>query len=326
MTCDRRQFLKIGATAIAVNSGAPIARAQTYPTRTVKFIVPFGPASAADITARLFADRLSKRWGKPVVIENRPGGDGLIGIGAFVSANDDHTLLFSPVGAFAVHPYGQEKLPYNAERDLVPIASVTAIVLVIAVSESLKAGSLAEVVAIARAQPGGLNAAAGNGLTDFLLFGFLKNAGLQMAKVPYRDISQAPNDLAEGRIHVLMTSLANVQPQMQTGWVKVIAVTSRARAPSVPEVPTVIEAGYPALAMDGLVGLFGPRRISSDLRERIASDFQAIAAADSLITTRLGATGQVVDVRGPAEFAAGVEEQRAKLAAIAKILGITPAQ
>src|SRR5262249_54480173 len=160
-----------------------------------------------------------------VVVENRPGGDGLIGIGAFVSASDDHTLLFSPVGAFAVHPYGQEKLPYNADRDLVPIASVAAIVLAVATSESIKATSLAELVGIARAQPGMLNAAAGNGVTDFLLSGFLKNAGLQMAKVPYRDINQAPNDLAEGRIHVLMTSLANVQSQMQTGRVKVVAVT-----------------------------------------------------------------------------------------------------
>jgi tripartite-type tricarboxylate transporter receptor subunit TctC len=326
MTCDRRQFLKFGATAIALTSGTPIASAQDYPKRTVKFIVPFGPASATDITARLFAERLSKRWGKPVVVENRPGGDGLIAIGAFVNAHDDHTLLFSPVGAFAVHPYGQEKLSYNAERDLVPIASVTAIVLVIAISESLKASSIAEVVAIARAQPGRLNAAAGNGITDFLLLGFLKNAGLQIAKVPYRDIIQAPNDLAEGRIQVLMTSLANVQSQMQTGRVKVVAVTSRARAPTLPEIPTVIEAGYPALAMDGLVGLFGPRGISSELLERIATDFQAMAAADPLITTRLGATGQIFDVRGPVEFAAAVEEQRTKLAAIAKTLGIKPAQ
>src|SRR5262249_4252627 len=183
-----------------------------------------------------------------------------------------------------------------------------------------------ELVAPARAQPGKLNAAAANGVTDFLLLGFLKDAGLQMAKVPYRDINQAPNDLAEGRIQVLMTSLAAVQPQMQTGRVKVVAVTSRVRASTVPEVPTVVEAGYPALALDGLVGLFGPRGMLSELRERIATDFRAVAAADTLIATRLEATGQIVDIRGPAEFAAGVEEQRAKLAAIAKTLGIKPAQ
>jgi len=322
----RRQFLQLAASAAAQLVLPRIARAQAYPTRPVKFIVPFGPASGADITARLFADRLATRWGKPVVVENRPGGDGLIGISAFVGANDDHSLLFSPVGTFAVHTYGHERLPYSMERDLLPIASVSTIVLGVSVSESLKVRSLADVVALARAQPGKLNAAAANGLTDFLLFGFLKDAGLQMAKVPYRDINQAPNDLAEGRIQVLMTSLAAVQPQMQTGRVKVVAVTSRVRASTVPEVPTVVEAGYPALALDGLVGLFGPRGMSSELRERIATDFRAVAAADTLIATRLEATGQIVDIRGPAEFAAGVEEQRAKLAAIAKTLGIKPAQ
>jgi tripartite-type tricarboxylate transporter receptor subunit TctC len=93
-----------------------------------------------------------------------------------------------------------------------------------------------------------------------------------MAKVPYRDMTQAPTDLAEGRIQVLMASLATMQPQMQTGRIKVVAVTSRARAPIVPDIPTVIEAGYPALAMDGLVGLFGPRGMARNLRERIASD------------------------------------------------------
>jgi tripartite-type tricarboxylate transporter receptor subunit TctC len=326
MKFPRRTFLRLASGVAALPAVSGFAGAQTYPARPVKFILPFGPASGIDIAARLFADRLGARWGKPVVVENRPGGEGLIAIGAFVSANDDHTLLFSPVGTFAVHPYGQEKLPYNAERDLQPIASVSTILLAISISESLKVGSLAELVALARAQPGKLNAAAANGITDFLLFGFLKETGLQMAKVPYRDMTQAPNDLAEGRIQVLMASLATMQPQMQTGRIKVVAVTSRARAPIVPDIPTVIEAGYPALAMDGLVGLFGPSGMARDLRERIASDLQAIAAADAVIVGRLAATGQIVDVRGPAEFAAGIEEQRATLAAIAKTLGIKSTQ
>ena len=150
--------------------------------------MPFGPASGADITARLVADRLAARWGKPVVVENRPGGDGLVAIGAFIGANDDHTLLFGPAGTFAVHPYEHEKLPYDAERDLLPIASVTTIILAVSASGSLNVGSLGELVALIRAQPGKLNAAAANGNADFLLFGFLKSSGLQVAKVPYRDI------------------------------------------------------------------------------------------------------------------------------------------
>jgi len=123
-----------------------------------------------------------------------------------------------------------------------------------------------------------------------------------------------------------MTSFAVVQPQMQTGRVKVLAVTSRMRAPTAAEVPTVTEAGYPALELESLVGLFGPRGMPSDLRERIAAGLGEVAAADPVIAARLGVTGQIVNVRGPAEFAARIEEQRAKLAEIAKILGIKSAQ
>ena len=304
-------------------TGAP---AQIYPTRTVRFIVPFGAASGTDIAARLFADRLAARWGKPVLVENRPGGDGLVAIAAFAAANDDHTLLFAPAGTFTVHPYEHEKLPYDVERDLLPIASVSTIILAVSTSVVLKVDSLGELVDLARAQPGKLNAAAANGNADFLLFGFFKSTGLQVAKVPYRDILQAPNDLAEGRIQVLMTSFAVVQPQMQTGKVKVLAVTSRKRAPTAPEVPTVKEAGYPALELESLVGLFGPRGMPSELRERIAAILGEVAAADPVIATRLAVTGQIVNVRGPAEFAAAIEQQRAKLAEIAKILGIKSAQ
>jgi tripartite-type tricarboxylate transporter receptor subunit TctC len=302
------------------------AAAQTYPTRTVKFIVPFGPASGTDITARLVGDRLAARWGKPVVVENRPGGDGFVAINAFIGANDDHTLLFVPVGTFAVHPYAHEKLPYNADRDLLPIANVTSLVLAISAPESLKLGSLGDFVALARAQPGKLNVAAAAGNSDFLLSGFLKSYGLQVAKVPYRDIMQGPNDLAEGRIQLLSSSLAIVQALMQAARIKVLAVTSRKRAPSAPDVPTVVEAGFPDLELESLIGVFGPRGMPNELRESVAADIRAVAASDSVIASRLGATGQIVDIRGPAEFAAGIAELRGKLAEIAKALGIKPAQ
>jgi tripartite-type tricarboxylate transporter receptor subunit TctC len=300
--------------------------AQAWPLRSVRFIVPFGAASGTDIAARLFADRLAARWGHPVVVENRPGGDGLIAIAAFTSANDDHTLLFIPAGTFTVHPYAHETLPYDMERDLKPIAGVSTIILAISASASLNVGSLGDLMALARAQPGKLNAAAANGNADFLLFGFLKSAGLQMAKVPYRDIQQAPNDLAEGRVQVLMTSLTVVRPHMQTGRIKVLAVTSPARVPAVPDVPTVREAGYPALEMESFIGLFGPGGMPVSLRQRIADELRTVAAADPVIAARLADMGQTVAVRGPAEFAAAIDAQRAKLAAIAKTLGVKPAQ
>ena len=272
MHLRRRRLLQMAGVA-AFAAASRIARAQTYPLRAVRLIVPFGPASGVDIAARLFADRLSARWGKPVVVENRPGADGFLAIGAFTSANDDHTLLVMPVGTFTVHPYTHDKLPYDAERDLQPIASVAAVILAVSAAPNLPVRTLGDLVALARAQPGKLNAAAANGNAEFLLFGFLKTAGLDVPKVPYRDITQAPDDLAEGRIQVLMSSLAIVRPYLQAGRLKVLAVTSRARAPIAPEVPTVGEAGFSALQLEGLPGAFGPR--CRRLRERIAADFRA---------------------------------------------------
>ena len=225
-------------TALAAGMQHAGASAQTYPQRTVKFILPFGPASGTDITARLVGDRLSARWGKPVVIENRPGGDGLVAINAFISANDDHTLLWVPVGTFAVHPFDKDKLPYDADRDLIPIANVTSLYLALSAPASMKpqdrcANSSSWCAPI----PASTTAAAANGNADFLMSGFLKNNNLDMAKVPYRDIMQGPTDLAENRIQLLSSSLAIVTPLMQAGKIKVLAVTGRKRAPSAPDVP-----------------------------------------------------------------------------------------
>src|ERR1051325_2268183 len=301
------------------------ASAQGYPQRTVKFILPFGPASGTDITARLVADRLAKRWDKAVVIENRPGGDGLVAINAFVAANDDHTLLWVPVGTFAVHPYEKDRLPYDAERDLLPISNVSSLFLAVTASNGLKVGSLRELVDLLRANPGKFNWAAANGNADFLLSGFLKSNDLQVAKTPYRDILHAPNDLAENRIQLLSSSLAIVTPLMQAGKLKVLAVTGRKRAGSAADVPTVREAGFPALEMESIGGIFGPRGMPLALREQIAADVRAAVAGDSDIAAKLAATGQAVDLRGPAEFAAGIKELNDQLAGIAKVLGLKAA-
>ncbi|MSP47555.1 MAG: tripartite tricarboxylate transporter substrate binding protein, partial [Xanthobacteraceae bacterium] len=137
-----RLALLAALALFATLHGAASASTQTYPQRAVKFILPFGPGSGADITMRLLSDKLTARWGKPVVIENRPGGDGLVAINAFIAANDEHTLLYVPVGTFAVHPYSHEKLPYDADRDLIPVANVATLVLSAAIPAALKPDTL----------------------------------------------------------------------------------------------------------------------------------------------------------------------------------------
>jgi tripartite-type tricarboxylate transporter receptor subunit TctC len=143
--------------------------------------------------------------------------------------------------------------------------------------------------------------------------------------VPYRDIMQAPGDLAEGRIQVLSTSLAVPQPLAHADRLKILVVTSKQRAPGEPDIPTAGEAGYPALTFQSTGGVFGPRGMADALRGSMAADFRAVSA-DPAIAARLGAIGTIMNVRGPAEFATIIQEQRDKLAALAKTLGIKAAQ
>ena len=324
--CVLRFVIALVIGLVASLNSVTVASAQTYPQRAVKFILPFGPAAGVDITARLLGEKLAARWGKPVVIENRPGGDGLVAINAFTSANDEHTLLLVPASTFTAHPYAHEKLPYDAERDLLPITNVTTIVIALSAPASLNVKTLAEFIALARAKPDTLNVAAAAGNSDLILSAFIKTQGLPVARVPYRDIQQAPSDLAEARIHLLMSSYATMLPLVQAGTLRVLAVTSRKRVGITADIPTVAEAGYPYLGLDSLIGMYGPRGMSMALRESIAADVRTVVEADPTIAGRLAVSGQVVDLRGPHEFAAGIKEIRDQLAAIAQTLGIKAAQ
>ena len=198
---------------------AAAAMAQDWPTRPVKVIVPLGAGSGTDAVAQLFADRLSARWHLPVVVENRPGGDGLVAIMAFLTAADDHVLLFTATSVFTGHPYLHDKLPYRPD-ELIPAVQVNDTPVVVAVPTSLKVSSLKELVAMARARPNALNAAGITGLQDLIFDGFLKAEHLDIAKVPYRDTVQALSDLAENRIQILLTSVTIVQSQVQADRIK----------------------------------------------------------------------------------------------------------
>jgi tripartite-type tricarboxylate transporter receptor subunit TctC len=313
------------AVALAVTLAGAVAAsaAADWPTRPVRFILTLGAGSGSDIGARLFADRLSRRWGQPVVVENRPGGDGIVAINAFVTAHDDHVLLFAPSSSFTAHPFLHDNLPYKPS-DLVPITRVSNTLIAIAVPAGMKADSLKDLTALARAEPGKLNWAGVTGALDFIFGGWLNQVGLNINKVPYRNPVDAANDLAEGRVQVYEAALAIVRPQLESGKIKLLAVTNTVRAPTQPKIPTVQEAGYPALTIDGLVGLFGPTGMPIELRQRITSDIRAVA--DATIEDRLTTTGQLMNIGGPEEFGKSIDDQRAKIAAYANELGIKAMQ
>lgn len=313
---------ELGAGLAAVFAGlatcVDLATAQTaWPQRNVRFIIPFGPGSGADISARLLSPRLQQKWGQPVIVENRPGGDAMVAINAFTSAADDHTLLYGAVASFVAHPYLYDNLPYVRERDLLPIARISITVMGVAIPEALGPKSLKEFVAYAKANPGKLNSASVQGMSEIIFYGWMKLQGMDVPKVPYRDIVQAVPDLGEGRLQMVMSSLAPQLPLAKAGKVRVVAVGNR-RTPVI-DVPTITEAGFPELDHAGLIGLFGPRGMSESLRKRVADDVvEAGRAAE--ITERLTSTAQLSAFAGPEELEASIKQMNATLDAAAKAL------
>jgi tripartite-type tricarboxylate transporter receptor subunit TctC len=316
--------LALTATVVAHAGGlaTSIEAREGWPHRTVRIITPFPAGTGGDVSARMFADRLAQRWGKPVIIENRPGAQGVVALGAFVNGRDDHALLYTNGGPLSVAPVTQEKLAYDP-RDLEPITLATNAFVVLTVPTSLKIDSLEQFLAFAHSRPGALNWGATPGALEFIVPSFLKSTGVDMVHVPYREFAPAMNDLAEGRLHAYFSALASVLPQIQAGKLKALVVTSRQRASSAPDVPTVVEAGHSDLLFDAFLGFFGLRDMPIELREHIAAEIRSVSA-DPVLRERMASMGQGVLTSTPSELASRVEEERAKVAAIAKILGTNP--
>jgi tripartite-type tricarboxylate transporter receptor subunit TctC len=286
--------------------------AEAWPQRTVKIIAPIPAGGATDLAARLFAEGLSQRWGQPVVVENRPGADAIAGVTSFVNANDDHVLLFSFAGPISINPLIHDKLPYDPARDLVPIAAVIDNFFAIAVSTQSGVQSIETFITAAQASPERFNWAATAGLPHYIFLALQKKNGLKLTQVPYRDFTPALQDLAEDRIQVLVTAPAIMMPAVTSGKAKLLMVTNRERSPMVPDVPTAIEAGFPELTFDGVVGFFGRRDISIAARDRIVADV-AVVGSTLEVNSRLRAVGVAVRVLTPAQFASAIDEQRAKV-------------
>ena len=298
---------------------------QSWPQRPVKFVLSLGPGSGADLGARLYADRLNKLWGQPVVVENRPGGDGVIAINAVIQAKDDHTLLWGPTANFVGHPYSLDKMPYDP-KELVPVARVSGTVVTLGVPASMNVGSLKDLLATAKQKRGWLNWTTAVTMTDIILDGFLKTEGVEATQVRYKQPAEAVNDLINERIQLYSSAYAIVRAQAQAGRVKLLAVQARNRVPGL-DLPTVSELGFSGLNFEGLVGIITARSsgLSSAARDRIGADVRTVSA-DPLIAERLAATAQLNIPGTAAEFAASIEEQVAHLAASAKLLGIKPKQ
>ena len=309
--------------AAATTCLAQPAPAQPWPQHTVRMITPLGPGSGMDIAARLFADRLSQKWGQPVVVENRQGADGILAVQSFMTDRDNHSLIFGFAGLISINPLVHgDKLPYDV-RDVVPVASAIDSTLALTVSDTLKVDTLEDFVKIAREQPGKLNWAATTGLPLYVVAALQKVAHIDITQISYRDFAPAFQDFATGRVQLLATGITLLLPQVQSGRGKFLMVTNTERSPLAPDVPTPKEAGFPELSFNGVNGIYGWRGIPQSLKDRIAADVREICA-DPAVAERLKPTGATLRPGNSEEFALAIEDQRSKVAAVAQTGGAKP--
>src|SRR5215813_1796177 len=300
--------------ALAVLLAPPHAEAQSWPQKTVRFIVPLPPGSGMDLSARIVAERLTERWGQGVVVENRQGADGIPAVTAFLSARDNHTFLFSFAGIVTFNHLLHERLPYDP-KEVVPVVPVIDNFLGVSVTAKLNVNTLAEFVATAKTQPAALNYAVTPGLPVYAMLALQRFAGVELSNIPYRDFAPAYQDLNTGRLHAASTGVPTLVPHHRAGTAKLMFVTNRIRSPQAPDVPTAREAGYPMLTFEGVSGIFGWRGMPKEIRQRIVTDVSAIVA-DPAFRLRVESVGTVPRPGTPDEFAAAIEDQRATIAAI----------
>jgi tripartite-type tricarboxylate transporter receptor subunit TctC len=295
-----------------------------WPQQTVRIINgPLAAGSSIDTTARVLADDLSKRWKQSVVVDTRPGADGIIAAKALLEAHDGHTLLFTTHSIFTVVPLLRQQIPYDPKGDFAPISLGVDDFLGVAVTPSLRLNAVSDLVELAKKRPGELNYYAVPGSPYLGYLAFQKGTGINTTFVPYANQTNAISDLSEGRLHIAVLPLASAASLAKADKIKLLAVLNDRRSPAAADVPTLAEAGYPGFFSGGLLGMFGPKDMPLELRERIAADMADVLNRPD-VQDRLASFGLVAHPTTPAEFAAILDAQRAKWSAVARENDIKP--
>lgn len=307
---SRRTLLAAG-----VGVSLPLAgsRAEAWPIRPIRMLSPLPPGTLHDATMRLFAEGLAARLGQPVVVDNRPGGEGVVATMAFLNLQDDHRLFFSFAGPVTVNPLTIARLPYDPAA-LVPLSSAALDHVAISGAPDLPVRDLAGLVALARSRPGTLAYMVSPGALGLAFEGFLAAQGLDLVRVGYRSPADAWQDLAAGRVQVTATPIAAALPHAQAGRARLLAVTGTTRAPTAPELATTTEQGFPDYVFQGFIGVFGPSDMPEARQHRLSAVIQSIAAEPETLR-RLTLAGQIAQGSTPEHFASMIAAQRAQVAA-----------
>jgi tripartite-type tricarboxylate transporter receptor subunit TctC len=324
MTIVRRRLLQLAAGIAALPVVASAARAEAYPARPIRMIVPQAAGGAADISARLIGQWLSERLGQPCTIENRPGAGGNIGTEAVVtSAPDGYTLLLA--GSFnAINATLYDKLSFNFIRDIAPVAGIMRNPLIMAVHPSIPAKTVVELIAYVRANPGKLNfGSAGNGSPQHMAGELFKMmAGIDIVHVRYRGSAAMLTDLLRGEIHLAFDPMFSSLEHIKSGKLRALAVTTSTRSPALPDSPTVGEA-VPGYESVGWVGIGVPRHTPVQIVEKLNAETNA-GLADAAIKARLADLGGTALPGSPAEFGRLIAEQTERWGNVIRTAHIKP--
>jgi len=324
MKLPRRTFLHLAAAAAALPVASGIVLAQTYPTRPVRLIVPFGPAGATDITARLMGQWLSERLGKQFVIENRSGAGGNVGTEAVVrAAPDGYTLgLFGTPSAINATLY--DKLNFNFVRDIAPIAPIVGFPYIMVVNPSVSAKTLPEFIAYAKANPGKINmASVGIGSTPHVNGELFKvMTGTNMVHVPYRSAAAVMTDLLSGQVQLYFGTTASSLEYVRTGKLRALAVTIERRLDALPDIPTVGDF-VPGYEATNWYGIGAPRNTPVEVIEKLNKETNA-GLADPKLKARLDDLGGIALTGSPADFGKLIDDETEKWGKVVKFTGIKP--
>jgi tripartite-type tricarboxylate transporter receptor subunit TctC len=298
-------------------------QAQTYPTRAITLIVPFPAGGTTDILGRFVGQALSAAWNQPVVVENRGGAGGNIGAAAVAkAAPDGYTLLVGTVGTHAINASLYAKMPYDTLKDFAPVTQIASVPNMLVVTPSLPVGSVTELIAYAKANPGKLNmASSGNG-TSIHLSGelFKVMTGVDMVHVPYKGSAPALNDLMAGQVQLMFDNMPSALPQVKGGTLKALAVTTATRSPAMPDLPTVAEAGVPGFEASSWFGVFAPAGTPKEIVAKLQTEIARILKSPEM-TERLAQQGAVAVGNTPQEFGAYVQSELVKWADVVKASG-----
>jgi len=324
MKLPRRKFLHLAAGAAALPAVSRIAWAQSYPSRPVRWIVPAPPGGPLDIVARLFGQWLSERLGQPFIVENRPGGGTNIATEMVARAPADGYTLLSVVTAAAINATLYDKLNFNFIRDIAPVASIIRVPLVMVINPSIRARTVPEFIAYAKANPGTISLASpGTGTAPHVAGELFKiMTGVNMLHVPYRGDAPAFTDLLGGQVQVYFPTTISSIEHIKTGKLRALAVTTATRVEALPDIPTMGDF-IPDYEASNWYGVGAPKNTPTEIVGKLNNEINA-ALADANMKARLSDIGGVILAGSPADFGRLIAEETEKWAKVIKNAGIKP--